>query len=212
MGAKCPHCSEEIPGFVPQDEHVRRLKAKDDAIGELKAQARELAPLRERAAEVEQLRAELAEIKGASERDAAYAAHGVVADGKIRERLARMYRAEVDGAEDPPTFADWLGSEDTRALFAGAYAAPAAAAKGAPATPAKPAPPVATKAAAKTEIGAVAETPARVGHTVDSLRAHFASPAFRGLPPEERARERARLQAEITAQATSTTARPPVGS
>ena len=209
MGVKCPHCSEELAGYVPQDELVRRLKAKDDALSELKTQARELAGLRERAAEAETLRAELLEIRGATEREAAYTTHGVVPDAKIRDRLARVYRAEAEGVEGAPSFADWLASEDTRALFAGAYARPAAAP--AKSTPPPPAPVTAAKPAARTELGAVTETPARVGHTPETLRAYLASPAYRALPPEERARERARLQAETAAQSTGTTARPPIG-
>lgn len=210
MAVKCPHCSEELAGYVPQDELVRRLKAKDDALSELKTQARELAGLRERAAEAEALRAELLEIRGASERDAAYTAHGVVADAKIRDRLARVYRAEAEGVEGAPSFSDWLASEDTRALFAGAYTRSTAAAP-AKSTPPPPAPVTAAKPAARTELGAVTETPARVGHTPETLRAYLASPAYRALPPEERARERARLQAETAAQSTGTTARPPIG-
>lgn len=197
MAFSCPHCKAEVANVVTQETLTERLKAKDAVIAEQKSAIRELEPLRAAATERDSALAELAKIRTEGERAAAYAGAGVVDDPKVRERLARYHAAEQDGAEAPVPFADWLAADDTRVMFASAFAkAPAAGA-----APKTPAPPV---TAAKTVTPPAAGDPPPPA-TAKPTRAQVAADlaAARELPIADRRARVAEIRAQVAATGTA---------
>lgn len=191
MGVKCGKCGEELPNVVSQETLTERLRAKDEANAALKAELKELPKLREAAAERDRLVSERAAEAVANERTAAFTAAGVT-DAAVQARMARLYAAEVDGVEDAPTLADWLASDDTRALFsahlAPPKAAPAAPPAGAPKAAPQAAPPkgVPVAGAAPKATGAAPLAPHTGAAPKGSISDLLESQEYRRAKPKER--------------------------
>jgi hypothetical protein len=198
----CPHCSEAhvVDGFTKKDVEAAvtsRIKSKNAEIDLLNKRISDLeavdvsAITRERDDAVR----ELATIREASEVDAAFSGVGIAADEALRGAFRTIYESATTGAEDRPSFAAWVQSDDARnhVLLRSHYAPPAgdgrAAAPGVPPVkPPKAAPPEGNVAAADTRTKA--PTPAEVA-------AYFRSPEYRALPKDDRAAKRAELEAQI---------------
>lgn len=146
MSYKCPSCSADVPGVVPQSTLTERLASKD---GQLQAIRAELAEATTRAAtlaaEVEPLKAahaELAALKGRAEEDAAFAAAGLSPQQQRHRDYARsLYQdAIADLPEDKrPALADWL-TEQVKAESPDPLLASMRASPGTPAAPVAPSP------------------------------------------------------------------------
>jgi hypothetical protein len=228
MAAKCPHCSaaiESLSGFVPQADLEARLKEKNTKVDELTRQINELTP---KAAGYDTVNTALAtaqrDLTTAREDFALATKHGIK-DPLVLAGLRAVHAATMAALpEDKRVPLDGWVEGDGRAhpfvapVLAPSAAPPAAsAAPGAPvpvvtppAAPAAPPPAVAAPAAAVTppanQLPAVntnaVTPPAQTAKlTPEQLAAHFASPAYLALKPEERRAERARLEAQYGGQA-----------
>jgi hypothetical protein len=195
----CPHCSEShvVDGFTKKDVEAAvtsRLKSKNAEIDLLNKRISDLeavdvsAITRERDDAVR----ELATIREASEVDAAFSTVGIATDEALRGAFRTIYESSTTGAEDRPSFASWVQSDDARnhVLLRSHYAAPPAGeAKGvAPVKPPKAAPPEGNVSAADTRTKA--PTPAEVA-------AYFRSAEYRTLPKDERAARRAEIESRV---------------
>jgi hypothetical protein len=225
MAAKCPHCSaaiESLSGFVPQADLEARLKEKNTKVDELTRQVADLTP---KATGYDAMTADLARARqeaAVAREDLGLAARGLTDPKKIAA-LRAIHGAEMSGVEESKrvSFAPWLDTDDAKQHpVVGMVLTPVAAlpaAPGAPvpvvtppAAPAAPPPAVAAPAAAVTppanQLPAVntnaVTPPAQTAKlTPEQLAAHFASPAYLALKPEERKAERARLEAQYGGQA-----------
>lgn len=130
----------EEKGFTQEDvnrivsERVKEIKAAKDAeIGLLRQEVKDWQAKASEfdavASEREALRSELAGIKLSAERNELFSGAGV-SDAAVRRRLEVLYAAEAAGAEDAPSFADWLSAAREDATlspwFGGQAAAPVA--------------------------------------------------------------------------------------
>lgn len=175
----------EEKGFTQEDvnrivsERVKEIKAAKDAeIGLLRQEVKDWQAKASEfdavASEREALRSELAGIKLSAERNELFSGAGV-SDAAVRRRLEVLYAAEAAGAEDAPSFADWLSAAREDATLSPWFGAQAAA-------PAAPVAPVAAP-----NVRPVAAVPS-------TSRGQVADPAAaRRLNPGEVLREHARL-------------------
>lgn len=181
MGVKCPKCSEDVPGVVPQDELTRRLGEKEAANKELRSELKALESVK---AEHATWAKERAEAAAAAERSAAWQGFDHVAVAE-RGRFERMHKAEREAGETDKPLAEWLaesaadGAWAHAVLRAPAAKPPANEQKPPAADPkGKPPPPANGKPMTLAEIGA-----------------RMQSPEYWALPKEQRDAERARLEA-----------------
>jgi len=175
----------EEKGFTQEDvnrivsERVKEIKAAKDAeIGLLRQEVKDWQAKASEfdavASEREALRSELAGIKLSAERNELFSGAGV-SDAAVRRRLEVLYAAEAAGAEDAPSFADWLSAAREDATLSPWVAGQAAA-------PVAPVAPVAAP-----NVRPVAAVPS-------TARGQVAGPAAaRRLNPGEVLREHARL-------------------
>ncbi len=175
----------EEKGFTQEDvnrivsERVKEIKAAKDAeIGLLRQEVKDWQAKASEfdavASEREALRSELAGIKLSAERNELFSGAGV-SDAAVRRRLEVLYAAEAAGAEDAPSFADWLSAAREDATLSPWFGGQAAA----------PVAPVAPVAASN--VRPVAAVPS-------TSRGQVADPAAaRRLNPGEVLREHARL-------------------
>jgi hypothetical protein len=226
MAAKCPHCSaaiESLSGFVPQADLEARLKEKNTKVDELTRQVADLTP---KATGYDAMTADLARARqeaAVAREDLGLAARGLTDPKKIAA-LRAIHGAEMSGVEESKrvSFAPWLDTDDAKQHpVVGMVLTPAAAAPAAPgapvpvvtppAAPAAPPPAVAAPAAPAVAAPPANQLPAVNTNAVTpptntpqltpaQLAAHFASPAYLALKPEERRAERARLEAQYGGQ------------
>ena len=160
-------------------ERVKEIKAAKDAeIGLLRQEVKDWQAKASEfdavASEREALRSELAGIKLSAERNELFTGAGV-SDAAVRRRLEVLYAAEAAGAEDAPSFADWLSAAREDATLSPWLGGQAAA-------PVAPVAPVAAP-----NVRPVAAVPS-------TSRGQVADPtAARRLNPGEVLREHARL-------------------
>ena len=130
--------------MVPKSVMLSRLAAMRAQINEIKTAhseaISEIATLKPAAVERDTLRTELSDLRTTAERDSAFASAGIT-DPAARKRFEIIYKADVDGLDEPPAISDWLAGDAREDPFLAAHF-PAAPGDGAPA----PAPPAAVPA------------------------------------------------------------------
>lgn len=203
MGYNCPKCNEAIDAVSKQtfDERVRSnaeaLKAAKDAAVESQNKAK---AAEEKAGKFDAVHAELVGLKTASARNEAFQKAGIAADEKVRARFAAIFDAEQSGKPEGEAleFGAWLEAEDTRAdPFLAPHFKPAGQTGANQQQSQQPA--AKPKVTTRTETGA-GDPPAGaaiVPKTPAELQAHLNSPAYKGLPKEQRRAELARLQQAV---------------
>ncbi len=130
MAHKCPNCSEEVPGVVPQSTLESRLDAKNTEIGLLRVKLTESTDKAGRFDAVEldrsRLATELVELReGTSRRDALLELG--VADASVAGSFSALFESATAGLEGEarPTFDSWLEAETgarANPLLAGFFA------------------------------------------------------------------------------------------
>lgn len=210
MPFKCPNCDtvhEKVAGYVSQEVLTQRLAAKTEEIKTLTAtlekastDAADIGAIR---ADRDAARAELAELRDAHAISEAFTAHGIADDADLRTSFRTMYASAVAGADEAPSFIDWLASDQAKGhvLLRGHYGAQTAA----PAVPteeAKPAQPANSpvRAVPNTNAGTVPTTPtAPAKLTTADWADVFESPAYKALDYKKRRALRQQWQADIAA-------------
>jgi hypothetical protein len=235
MAANCPHCSkpiESLSGFVPQDEHQRRINEKQSRVTALE---QEVATLTPKAQGYDATTAELTRARGElaiAQENLTLAPRGY--DARALAGLRAVHAAEMAAVEESKRtpFAGWLDGEGKEHPVVAAYAAkvsaPAAAAPAvvapapganpaappnpaAPAqvaAPAVPAPVPAPAAPAVNQLpgvnnGTVTPPVSQVRMTPAQLDAYFASAEFKALPKDQRDAKFRELNAQYKAQPTT---------
>jgi hypothetical protein len=204
MAAKCPHCSaaiESLSGFVPQADLEARLKEKNTKVDELTRQINELTP---KAAGYDTVNTALAtaqrDLTTAREDFALATKHGIK-DPLVLAGLRAVHAATMAALpEDKRVPLDgWVEGDGRAHPFVAPVLAPSAAPPAVAAPAAAVTPPANQLPAVNTN--AVTPPAQTAKLTPEQLAAHFASPAYLALKPEERRAERARLEAQYGGQA-----------
>ena len=189
MPSPCPHCSEPIEklsGFLSEDDHKARLKAKDGENAELR---RGLSEAQTQVAGIADLRAERdALVTSAKKSERMGLLRGKVPDDQLEtdvQSFELLHASAISGVEAPAEFADfaaWGATEHP--LLKGFFVAPAVApVVGKPALP-LPNPRVDVPA------------PLPGGKpTVEQVQARFSSKEYLAMPIAERRAEAERLRA-----------------
>lgn len=202
MGAKCPHCSEEIDklsGFVPESTLRDRLKAQGEAKdAEIGALTSEVQTLRSKAssfdalaAERDQFRDELAGLRQREERLGALDVSKL--DRSLLPHVEVLYQSATAGDEQPQAFDAWLEEHGKAHPLLAPHVGKAAS------TPSSTLPETTPPRTAPTE--QPTEQPAGPGGKITpaDLRRYFAGPEFQAM---DVATKRAKL-AELKAHASS---------
>lgn len=176
MGLNCPHCTKELNpvelGVVPSSRLTEETGKRRDMEAKLAEMQKEAAQIRA-TSDLAATRLALAGGAAPSDRDA--------------KRLRAAWQADIEGAENPPSFADWAAG-DGAAMVASLrpVAAPVAAPAGSPPPAAAP---VAAPAAAVPNTGAsvvadatpgVQRTPAQIQAAQRTLLDQRAAAKARG--------------------------------
>src|SRR5687767_2712540 len=113
MAFKCT-CGVEHD-VIPNDEHLRRIKAKEDANKQLREDLSAAQAKAKDADEVATLRTRIAEMTEAGARSAAFNEHGIAET--VRKRFEVLYASDTADLEASarPAFADWLKLDTTKA-------------------------------------------------------------------------------------------------
>lgn len=193
MSYACPHCSKDIPNVLPEEEHVKRLKAKTEENVILKTQ---LTDANGKLAKLPELEQQLAEATGriqGVERSAALAKVGVV-DEKTAKIFDLIYESETASmkAEERPAFAEfekWVGDHP---VLHPLLKPPAAAPPGAPPKPGTPPnPPPKGPPTANPPVGG------RL--TIQQREAYFQSNEWKSMSNADKAKKLDEMEAEVNA-------------